>query len=70
MTKKLIKKQINHNNTAGLVVAELAGAAAVAGITVAATMALKDKKTRDKVRKVFNIVKNQINDYVNTGESQ
>ena len=68
MTKKLVKKQTN-NNTAGLVVAELAGAAAVAGITVATTLALKDKKTRDRVRKVLNIVKNQLADYVETGKS-
>lgn len=60
------KKKQNNKNTIGSVVAGVAGAAAIAGVTVAATMALKDKKSREKVKKMLISVKDQTIDYVET----
>lgn len=63
----MIKK--NNKSRLGSVVAGVAGAVAVAGVTVAATIALKDKKTREKVKKAFTNIKNQAMDYVETLET-
>lgn len=60
------KKKQNNKNTIGSVVTGVAGAAAIAGVTVAATMALKDKKSREKVKKMLINVKDQAIDYVET----
>lgn len=66
MTDKNKKKQNNKKNTVGSVVAGVAGAVAIAGVAVAATIALKDKKSREKVKKVLVNVKDQAMDYVET----
>ncbi|MDP3987754.1 MAG: hypothetical protein Q8P80_01275 [Candidatus Levybacteria bacterium] len=66
MTDKNKKKQNNNKNTVGSVVVGVAGAVAIAGVAVAATMALKDKKSREKVKKVLINVKDQAIDYVET----
>jgi threonine dehydratase len=58
MTTTHHKKQ-NNKSLIGSVVAEMAGAAAVAAI-----MALKDEKTRKRVKKVLVNAKNQAIDYV------
>lgn len=65
MTNKNQKKQ-DHNKNIGSVVAGVAGAVAVAGVAVAATMALRDEKTREKAKKVLINVKDQAIDYVGT----
>lgn len=65
MTNKYQKKQ-DHNKNIGSVVAGVAGAVAVAGVAVAATMALRDEKTREKAKKVLTNVKDQAIDYVDT----
>lgn len=57
------KKQNKNKNTIGSVVAGVVGAVAIAGVT-AATMALRDEKTRKKVKKVLVNVKDQAIDYV------
>lgn len=44
----------------------MAGTVAIAGVAVAATIALKDEKTRKKVGKVLTDVKDQAIDYVET----
>src|ERR1035437_9146251 len=66
MTSKHRKKQGNNKNTIGSVVTGMAGAVAIAGVAVAATMALKDKKTKKKEKKVLIDVKDQATDYVET----
>lgn len=63
MTNKNQKKQ-DDKNTTGSIVAELAGTAAIAGIKIA--MALRDKKTREKIKKTLVNVKDQAIDYVET----
>jgi len=50
----------------GAVVAGVAGAVVVAGAAVAATMALKDKKSRKKVKKVLVGVKDNAMEYMKT----
>lgn len=62
MTTTHQKKQ-NDKNTISTVVAGVAGAVAIAGVAVAATMALKDEETRQKVKKVLINVKDQAIDY-------
>ncbi|PIP74342.1 MAG: hypothetical protein COX78_03295 [Candidatus Levybacteria bacterium CG_4_10_14_0_2_um_filter_35_8] len=57
---------MKNKNKVGSVVAGVAGAVAIAGVAVAATMALKDKKSREKVKKVLVNVKDQAMDYVET----
>ena len=47
----------------GVLAASVAGAVAVAGVAVAATMVLKDDKTRKKIKKVISEVKEQALDY-------
>lgn len=54
---------INHKNTTGSVVA---GAVAIAGIEIA--MALRNKKTREKVKKILINAKDQAINYVKTLE--
>lgn len=66
MTNKHRKKHGNNKNAIGSVVSGVAGAVAIAGVAVAATMALSDKKTRKKVKKVLIDVKDQATDYVET----
>lgn len=62
MTKKHQKKQ-DDKNTIGSVVAGIAGVAAVAGVAIAATMALKDEKSREKVKNVLINAKDQAREY-------
>jgi len=66
MTSKTIhnKKQNNHKNRLGKIAAEVAGAAVVAGVAVAATMVLKDEKNRKKINKALTNAKNEVTDYV------
>lgn len=65
MTYRRKKKQDN-KNIIGSVVTKVVGAAAIAGVAVAATMALKDEKTRKKVKKVLINVRDQAIDRVET----
>lgn len=60
------QKEPDNKNTIGAVVAGVAGAVAVAGVAVATTMALKDEKTRKKVKNVLIKAKDQAIDYVDT----
>lgn len=60
------KKQDDNKNTVGSIVAGVAGGVAIAGVAVAATIALKDEKTRKKVGKVLTDVKDHAIDYVET----
>ncbi len=59
------KKQEDNKNIIGSVVAGVAGAVAIASI-VAATMALKDEKTRKNVKNVLIDMKDHAIDYVDT----
>lgn len=61
-----IDKKKDDKKTIGSVVAGVAGAVAIAGVAVAATMALKDGKTREKIKKALSNVKDQAIDYVET----
>lgn len=63
------KKQ-KEKNRAGSIVAGVAGAVVVAGVAVAATMALKDEKNRKKVKKAMVGVKDQALDYVNNFKTE
>ena len=58
------KKKQDNKNRIGSVVAGVAGAVVIAGVAVATTVALKDEKTRKKVKKVLINVKDQTVDYV------
>lgn len=66
MTDKNQKKQVDDKNTIGSVVAGVTGAVVIAGVAVAATIALKDGKTRKMVKKVLTDAKDQAIDYVET----
>ena len=59
-------KHTNNNEGVGVnpIVAGIAGAAVGAGIAVAATNAMKDEKTRERVKDVFDTVKGKAMDYV------
>lgn len=62
-----INQKKNENNKAiKSVAAGVAGALAVAGVAVAATMAMKDEKTREKVKKVLIDVKDKAIEYIDT----
>lgn len=63
MTDKHHKKQDN-KNTIGSVAVKVAEAVVIAGVAVAATIALKDEKTRKKVKKALVNVKDQAIGYV------
>lgn len=62
--------QKNKKSGFGGVVAGVAGAVAVAGVAVAAAIALKDKKTREKVKRTLVAVKDQAMNYVETLENK
>jgi len=51
------------NQVASPAVVDAVGAVVGAGVGVAATMAMNDKKTRDKVKEVFNEAKGQVMQY-------
>jgi hypothetical protein len=63
------KKSVNNKNVMGSVMVGVAGAAVIAGAAVAATMALKDEKTREKVKKVLIKAKDQAIEYVDKFKS-
>jgi hypothetical protein len=63
------KKIENNKKVLGSVVAGVAGAAVIAGAAVAATMALKDEKTREKVKNALIKAKDQAISYVDTFKS-
>lgn len=58
-----------HSNGSA-VVAGVVGAVAGAGVAVAATMAMKDEKTREKVGQVLQSVKDQAMEYMDTAKDQ
>lgn len=64
------KKQDDNKKVVGYAAAGVAGAAVIAGVAVAATMALKNEATRKKVTKVLINAKNQVMDYVDALEVQ
>lgn len=64
MTNINQKKQANHKNPINTVVSNMAGAAVIAGVAVAATIALQDKNNRSKLKKTLIKVKDQAIDYV------
>lgn len=66
-----ISKRKDYNkNTVEYMAAGVTGAAVIAGVAVAATMALKNEKTRKRVAKVLINAKNQVMDYVDALEVQ
>lgn len=65
-----MKKPDDNKNAIGSVVSGVAGAAVIAGVAVAATMALQDKKTREKVKKVLMNARDQTVDYIETLKTQ
>jgi len=59
------KQHGDKKNSMGVIAAGVAGGIALAGVAaVAATIALKDDKTRKKVKHVLNDMKDQALDYV------
>lgn len=66
MNAQISKKQNNGSGSFGSIVAGVAGAVAVAGVTVAATIALRNKKNREKAKKILLKVKDQTLDYVDS----
>jgi hypothetical protein len=58
--------QNKNTNMVGTVAAGMAGAAVIAGAAVAATIALKDEKTREKIKNVLIDAKDQAIDYADT----
>jgi hypothetical protein len=63
--KIIQKKKQTNQKTIGAVVTGVAEAVTIAGVTFAA-MALKDKKTREKVKKTLIGAKDQAMDYLET----
>lgn len=57
-------KQQQNNPKISPVVASVTGAVVGATVAVAGTVALKDKKRREKIKKIFNTVKNQARSYI------
>lgn len=58
-------KTMNHKKpSVGTVIAGVAGAVAVAGVAVAAAVALKDEKTRTKLKNAAIDIKDQAADYI------
>lgn len=70
MTDKNQEKQADDKNAINSVAAGIVGAVAIAGVAVAATIALKDQKTRDKVKKVLINAKDRAIDYVDTFKAE
>lgn len=64
------KKQKENKNISGTVMAEIAGAVAIAGAAFATTMVLKDEKTREKIKEVAGNIKDQAVGYVKNIQSQ
>lgn len=62
--------QKNNKGRLGSIVAGVASAVAVAGVAVAATIALKDKKTREKVKKSLEGIKDRAINYVESLEKK
>lgn len=61
-----LKKQIVHEQKLGSVVAGVVGAIAIAGVAVGATMLLEDEKTRNKIKKTLEKVKDQTISFVDS----
>ena len=57
------KQHKNKKNSMGVLAAGVAGAVALAGVAVAATIALKDDKTRKKVKEAISDIKDQALNY-------
>jgi hypothetical protein len=66
MTTIRQKKQNDNKNRIRSIVAGMAGAAAITGAAVAATIALKDEKTRKKLENVLVNAKDKVIDYIDT----
>lgn len=66
MTTAQQKKQTDNRNRIGSVTAGVVGAAVIAGAAVATTMALKDEKTRKRIKSALVDVKDQAIDYIDT----
>lgn len=65
------RKILGHNKSAmGSVAAGVAGAVALAGVAVAATMVMQDEKTRGKVRNVLMNAKDKAIDYIDTFKTE
>lgn len=62
-----VKKEKKGTNPVAAVVA---GAVVGAGLAVAGSVLLKDKKSRDKVKKVLDNVKDQAKGYIDTVQKQ
>lgn len=67
----MINQQKQHNNNiSGTVIAEVAGVVAIAGAAVAATLALKDKKTRERIKEATGNIKDQAIGYMKHMQDQ
>ena len=67
MTQQTNPSSNGHSKMSGKTAATMAGVAGAvvgAGVAVAATQILSDKKTRDKVKETFNKVKTQVMDTI------
>lgn len=64
------KKQNDNKNKIGTIAAGVAGAVVIAGVAVAATMALEDEKTRKKIKNTLVDVKDRVIDYVDTFKTE
>lgn len=58
------EKHTNHKNLIHTAASSIAGAAVIAGVAVAATIALQNKNNRNQVKKTLIKVKDQAVDYV------
>lgn len=66
----MINQKKQNNNVSGMIIAEVAGAAVIAGAAVAATLALKDEKTREKIKNVAGNIKDQAVGYIKNIQDQ
>jgi len=64
------KKQNKEKGGINPMIAAVAGAVVGAGVAVAGTIILEDKKNQEKVKKVLNNVKKQVKGYVENMEKQ
>lgn len=70
MTNHNKKKQDKRKSGFNPVVAAVTGAVVGVGVAVAGAVALKDKKTREKVKQALTNVKNQATDYMEDKKKQ
>jgi hypothetical protein len=62
----IVQNKQNKTNSIGKIIAGIGGGIAIVGVIAGTAVALKDKKSRDKVKKAFLHIKDKVGDYIET----